>query len=269
MGCVTPVSGQAHPEAPHLRPFGGDTGLVVIGSVRDGWAIATDGAQVNADGTVSRAEKLFPIGKTGAVAIAGSVSIQDPVARPVREELDLVGIVKGWTDSHPDASLDDAIREITKLVSQKSSHFLSARNPGKQAGKYIFALIFAGYANEKPVLQGTWYFEPAAKGKPQKTEPINAAADPGTIFVFGPSAVAMELLTGKSPALKKFKFSEAIKNYKSSSPQSLTAEQLSAVLSSIIEATESRDGKALSHGGVVAPPNKAAVISKAQGFTWK
>src|SRR5690348_17192678 len=131
MGCVIPGFGQPHPHSVHLRQFGGNTGLVLIASARDGWAIATDGAQVNADGTVSRAEKLFPIGKTAAVAIAGSVSIQDPVGRPVREELDLVEIVKGWTDSHPDASLDNAIREITELVSQKSNHFLSARNPGK------------------------------------------------------------------------------------------------------------------------------------------
>lgn len=269
MGCVTPLLGQAHAQAPHLRQFGGSTGLVLIASARDGLALATDGAQVNADGTISQAEKLFPVGKNGAVAIAGSVSIQDPVGRPVREELDLVGMVKGWIDSHPDASLRNAIREISELVSQKSAHFFSARVPGKQAGAFKFALIFVGYANEKPVITGTRYFAPSAKGKPPRTEPIKTAADPGTIFIFGPGAVATELLTGKSPALKKFKSSEAIKSYKSSSPQSLTADQLSAVLSSIIEATESREGKALSHGGVVAPPNKAAIISKAQGFSWK
>lgn len=269
MGCVTPLFGQPRPQSSHLRQFGGTTGLVLIASARDGWAIATDGTQVNADGTISQAEKLFPIGRDGAVAIAGSVSIQDPVGRPVREELDLVRMVKGWIDSHPDASLGSGIREITELVSQKSTHFFSARMPGNQAGAFKFALIFVGYTNEKPVITGTRYFAPAAKGKQPKTEPINAAADPGIIFVFGPGAIAAELLTGKSPALKKLKSSEPIKSYRSSSPKSLTADQLSAVLSSIIEATESREGKALSHGGIVAPPNKAAIISKAQGFSWK
>lgn len=261
LACFTGLFAQPHSPSPHLKEFGGNTGLVLIASARDGFAVATDGAQVNADGTISRAEKLFPIGKDGAVAIAGSVSIQDPIGKPVREELDLVGMVKGWIDSHPDASLDAGIHEITELASQTSNRFFSAREPGKEAGAFKFALIFVGYSDQKPVITGTRYFAPTAKGKLPKTESIEAPADPGSILVFGPGAVAMELLTGKSAALKKFSSSEAIQNYRHSSPTSLTAEQFSRVLSSIVEATESAQGKALAHGSAVAPPNKVLTIT--------
>lgn len=265
---ATTLLAQSHSHPRQLRQFGGDTGLVLIASARDGWAIVTDSAQVNADGTVSRAEKLFPIGKKGAVAIAGNVSIQDPVGRPVREELDLVGMVKGWIDSHPERSLDNAVHEITDLVSRKSDQFFSARDQGKQAGTFKFALIFAGYANERAVITGTRYFAPTAKGKPPKEESINAAADPGSIFVFGPGSVATQLLTGRSTALRNFQSAEAIRNYRSSPPGFFTAEQLGQVLSTILDATESAQGKS-SAGTAVAPPNKTAIISKAQGFSWK
>ncbi len=261
LSCVAALFAQPHSQSRHLRQFGGKTGLVLIASARDGWAVATDGAQVNADGTISRAEKLFRIGKDGAVAIAGSVSIQDPVGRPVREELDVPEIVRTWINSHPEASLDSAIREITEQVSGDASKFFSARDPGKHAGEHSFTLIFVGYANQKPVITGTRYFAPVAKGKPPRVERITVSADPGLVFVFGPGAVAAELLDGNSPSLKKFKASSAIANYKASSPKSLTAEQFSAVLATILDATESATGKALSGKNTVAAPNKVVTIT--------
>lgn len=263
--CFTTLFAQPHSQSGHLKQFGGNTGLVLVASARDGWAIATDGAQVNADGTISRADKMFRIGKDGAVAIAGSVSIQDPVGRQVREELDVPGIVRTWTESHPEASLDSGIREITGQVSRDATQFFSARDPGKHAGEYRFALIFVGYSDQKPVIAGTRYFAPAAKGKPPKIETIKVSAMPGAILVFGPGAVAAELLDGNSASLKKFKSSTSIANYKSSSPQSLTAEQLSGVLATIVDATESAQGKAFSHNSTVAAPNKVVTI----GFSFK
>jgi hypothetical protein len=267
VACFTALLAQ--PQYRHIKHFGGKTGLVLVASGQDGLAIATDGAQVNADGTISQAEKLFPIGKEGAVAIAGIASIQDPVGRPVREELDVAAIVRTWTNSHQDASLDTGVRAITDAVSRESNRFFSARDPGKHAGEYRFALIFVGYRNDKRVITGTRYFAPAVKGKPLKTEPVTTTAEPGSLLVFGPGAVTNELLTGKSPALKKFKSSEPINHYRSSFPQSLSAEQFAQVLSTILEAAESPQGKALSHGSAVAPPNKAAVITQDQGFSWK
>jgi hypothetical protein len=269
LACVTALFAQPRPQSKRLKQFGGNTGLVLIASARDGWAVATDGAQVNADGTISRAEKLFPVGKNGAVAIAGSVSIQDPVGRPVREELDVPGIVTTWTNSHPDASLEAGVREITETVSRESNRFFSARAPGKAGGSFKFALIFVGYSDQRPVIAGTRYFAPIAKGKPPRVEAITASADPGSIFVFGPGAVAAELLTGKSPALKNFQSSEPIQTYRSSSLQSLAANQFSQVLLTVIQATESRQDKARSRGIAVSPPNKAAIVSQAQGFAWK
>jgi hypothetical protein len=260
LSCVTALLAQPHSQSRHLKQFGGNTGLVLIASARDGWAIATDGAQLNADGTTSRADKLFPIGRVGAVAIAGSVSIQDPVGRPVREELDVAGIVRTWIASHPDASLDSGIREITGQVSREAIRFFSARGPGKHAGEYRFTLIFAGYTNQKPVIIGSKYFAPIAKGRPPKIEPIAVSATPGTILVFGPGAVAAEVFDGNSASLKKFKSSDAIANYKSSSPQSLTAQQLSTVLGTILDATESAQGKAFSRNSKVAAPNKIITV---------
>lgn len=269
LACVTALFGQKQSRFPRLKTFGGNTGLILIASAKDGLAVATDGAQRNADGTTSRADKLFPIGKDGAVAIAGSVSIQDPVVRPVREELDIPEIVRTWTDSHPDAAMDAGIREITALVTSESNRFFRARDPGKNAAKFRFALIFAGYLNQKPAIMGTRYFAPAAQGKPPRVEPITVSADPGSIVVFGPGSVATQLINGNSSSLKKFKFSAAIENYRSSSPESLTAEQFSVVLSTILEATQSLEGKALSGSSTVAPPDKRAIIRPDRGFSWK
>ena len=76
----------------HILP--NHTGLVLIAATHEGFAVAADGAQTNADGTASEVQKVFQVGKYGAIAFAGSVSIQDPIDRPVREEVNVSRIVK-------------------------------------------------------------------------------------------------------------------------------------------------------------------------------
>src|SRR5438045_7442347 len=88
----------------HVTP--GKIGMVLVAASSDGVAVATDGAQFNADGTSSEVQKLFQVGKQGAILLAGNVSIQDPVDRPVREEVNVARIAKGWLDSHADATME-------------------------------------------------------------------------------------------------------------------------------------------------------------------
>ena len=99
-----------------VHVFPGHTGLVLITTTHEGFAVAVDGAQSNADGTSSEVQKLFPVGKYGAIAFAGNVSIQDPVDRPVREEVNISRIAKTWLDSHPDAALEMANSEINTAL---------------------------------------------------------------------------------------------------------------------------------------------------------
>src|SRR5258708_33609928 len=140
--------------------FPGRTGLVLFASAHDGFAMATDGAQANADGTASEVQKLFQVGKFGAIGLAGSVSIQDPIDRPVREEVNVSRIVKIWLDSHSDVSLEKANREINSLVSQAVEKFFSMRNPGAQAGKYAFAILCVGFVDANTFTAATKSFMP-------------------------------------------------------------------------------------------------------------
>src|SRR5258708_1790140 len=78
----------------HVTP--GRVGMVMIANAGDGFALAADGASTNADGTLSTVQKLLPAGKNGAVLFAGAVSIQDPVGRPVREEVNVVPMASRW-----------------------------------------------------------------------------------------------------------------------------------------------------------------------------
>ena len=265
----TVLFAQAHSPNQTIQVFPGRTGLVLIASAPDGFSVATDGAQRNADGTTSQADKLFAVGKEGVVAIAGTVSIQDPMNRPVRQELNVSNIVRTWIDSHPQASLDSGVREISALVSSRSTSFFSTRNPGKAAGRFSFALVFAGYSNGKPVLAGTRYFMPAGKGKAMKTEPISVDIKPGKIFVFGPGAVARELLRGTSARLNKFKADPAIRKYRSTPPGQMTAADYQALFQAVIQATESPEGRKLAGAIIVASPNKFATVGAKEGVVLK
>lgn len=266
--CSTALLAQVPSAGQRVQVFPGRTGLVLIAAASDGFSVATDAAQLNADGTISQADKLFPIGKEGVVAIAGAVSTQDPVNRPVREEFDVAAMVRAWVDSHPGASLDSGIREISTLVSNNANRFFAARVSAKDAGKFKFALVFAGYKDDKPVLTGTRYFMPLAKGRAMKIEPISVEIEPGKVFLFGPGAVATELLSGTSAALKTFKAEPAVKKYRSSRPEQMTAHDLGALLKVVLQATESAEGKKLSGAIAVAPPNKFGEIKPGQGFVW-
>src|SRR5258708_39426203 len=94
----------------HVTP--GRVGMVMVANTSDGFALAADSASTNADGTLSTVPKLLPAGKNGAVLFAGAVSIQDPVGRPVREEVNVARVATAWLDSHRDAALQTAEPEL-------------------------------------------------------------------------------------------------------------------------------------------------------------
>jgi hypothetical protein len=270
LACLLSSLALAGQTAERVHVFPDRTGLVLFASTHEGFAVATDGAQANADGTASEVQKLFQVGKYGAIALAGSVSIQDPIDRPVREEVNASRIVKAWLDSHPDAGLDLANREINSLVSQTVTKFFSSRNPGAQAGKYAFAILSVGFVDGKPLTAGNRYFIPLSKGKPARAERISATAS--SEFVWGHSrmSVVTELLGGKSAALKEFKSEPSVKKFHSSAHQSLSTQDFVNLFDTILRAAESEEGKKFDHGSsVVAQPNRLAIIFQKDGFVWK
>ena len=257
----------AREATPPPRVFPGTVGLVLLASAQDGFAVATDGASANADGTLSQAQKLFPVGKNGAIAFAGTVSIQDPVDRPVREELNVTRIASVWLDAHPDASVDAAGQEINALVSQAATKYFSSRAPGAALGRFKFALIFAGFAGGKPVLNATRYYMPLAKGKPMRAETFSMDAKPGTMWIFGQANVEQELINGKSSALKSFKTETSIKKFHSAPSRELAAQDYVNIFDTVLRASESPEGKKLVAGKpAVALPNKLATITSKDGF---
>jgi len=247
--------------------FPGGTGLVLIGAAHEGFAVATDGAQANADGTASEVQKLFQVGKYGAIALAGSVSIQDPIDRPIREEVNISRVAKAWLDSHPDTGLEAANREINSLVSQAVTKFFSTRNPGAQAGKYAFTVICVGFVEGRPFTAGNKYFTPLAKGKPARIEKAPDNMKFGEIWGHGSGKVIEELTKGKSSALKEFKAEPSLKNFHSSSALSLSTQDFLNLFDTILRASESEEGKKFDQS-VVAPPNRLATITTRNGFQW-
>jgi hypothetical protein len=256
--------------AERVHVFPDRTGLVLFASTHEGFAVATDGAQSNADGTASEVQKLFQVGKYGAIALAGSVSIQDPIDRPVREEVNVSRIVKAWLNSHPDAGLDLANREINSLVSQTVTKFFSSRNPGAQAGKYAFTIICVGFVDGKPLTAGAKYFMPLSKGKPARSEKIPDNIKLGDIWGHGSGRIVEELTKGKPAALKEFKSEPAVKKFHSSAAQSLSMQDFVNLFDTILRAAESEEGKKFDHGSsIVASPNQLSTISQKDGFVWK
>ena len=265
------ITSLAHPTreaAPAARVFPSSAGLILISSTHDGIAVAADGASSNADGTVSQAQKLFPVGKAGVVAIAGTVSIQDPVTRPVREEVNVSRITAAWLDAHPDATLDIAIKEINAAVAEATTKYFSTRAPGADLGGYKFALIFLGLSDGKPVINATRYYMPLAKGKAMHAEPIMGETKTGQLWILGQSRVAQALLSNSSSSLPKFRAEASIKKLHSSRLADLTLQDYVNAFDTVLRATESTEGKKMIVGkSAVAPPNKLAIISK-DGFAW-
>lgn len=265
---ITSLATPTRETAPAARVFPSSAGLIFISSANDGIAVAADGASFNADGTVSQAQKLFPVGKAGAVAIAGSVSIQDPVTRPVREEVNVSRIAAAWLDSHPDATLDVAAKEINAAVAEATAKYFSTRPPGADMGGFKFALIFSGLADGKPVIKATRYYMPLAKGKAMHSEPVAGEIKTGQLWILGQSRVAQALLANSSPSLAKFRAEVSIRKLHSSRPAELTAQDYVNAFDAMLRATESNEGRKMIVGkAAVAPPNKLAIISK-DGFAW-
>jgi hypothetical protein len=232
-------------------------------------SLAADGAQANADGTLSETQKIFPVGKQGAVLLGGTVSIQDPVGRAVREELNTMRITSAWLRDHPDATLDVASKELNAQVAAAGKKFFATRNPGTEAGKEKFALVFAGYVGGQPRVSVTRYFMPVARGKEMKAVTVAGEASPGEIWAVGAVKVQQNLL-GPSPSLmlQKFTPEPAIKKFASAKHEDLTAQDFADVFSTLLKATESGEGMKFSGKEAVAPPNKFATITPAGGFAW-
>lgn len=255
-------------EIVHVSPS--RTGLLLIASTHDGFAVASDGAQANADGTASEVQKVFQVGKHGAIAFAGSVSIQDPIDRPMREEVNVSRIAKGWLDSHPDAGLETANSEVNALVSQTVAKFFSTRNPGAQAGKFAFAIICVGLVDGKPFTAGNKYFTPISKGKAARTEKTAENLKIGEVWSNGPGKVLEELVSGRSAALAKFKAEPSVKKFHSSAARDLSAQDFLNLFDTILRAAESDEGKKFDRTPyMAAPPNRLATISAKDGFAWK
>lgn len=252
----------------HVTP--GRVGVVLMAASKDGLAVATDGAQFNADGTASEVQKLFQVGKQGAILFAGNVSIQDPVDRPVREEVNVARIAKGWLDSHPDAAPEMANSEINNLVLQTLTKFFSTRRPGKQAGTYLFKVIGVSIAGGKLQMTSQSYFLPLAQSKAPRIEKTSGGFKPGEFQGDGDGNVVAELLGGKSAAFKKFKEDPAIKKFHATQHERLSVEDFVDVFNVVLAAAESDQGKKFSHGtSIVSPPNRFAIISSKDGFAWK
>ena len=266
--CLTTLPAQPHPAAqPNLYP--GRTGLTLIALANDGFALASDGAQLNADGTISEVQKIFPIGKTGAAVLAGEVSTQDPVTRPVRQEFNASRIVELWLNAHPDAGFETARRDLSAFIAQAADRFFSQRTPGREAGKYKFALLFVNYAAGQASLSGSRYFMPATEGKPIRTEAISVAPTIGDMWMFGLVKIPQELLTGNSAALNKYKADPAISKLRSSHRDQLSARDLLSAFEVALQAAESSDGRKFDSGhSVIAPPNRLAAIAGDGGFSF-
>ena len=249
----------ARQTAPPIRAFPTSVGLVIIAATPEGIAIGADGASYNADGTLSQEEKLFAIGKTGAVAIAGTVSIQDQVSRPVREEVNIARIAAAWLAAHSDATLDDADKAINEAVTQATTRYFSTRAPGAVAKNYKFTLIFTGMANGKAVVHATRYYMPSAKGQPMRTEAVLGDAKPGEFWIFGQSQIAQAIL-GNPSSFEPFSAETPIKQLRSGQATDVTVQDYLNVIDVLLRATESSQAKKKFGKLAVGGPNKLIAL---------
>jgi len=264
--CIMATAAERRP-APHVVPA--KVGMVLIGASSQGFALATDGSSLNADGRVSVEQRLFQAGKNGAIAIAGSVSIQDPLGRKVREEVNIGRIASGWLTEHPDSDLQTVDRELNAAVASAMNKFLSTRNAGANAGKFQFGIVAAGFADGKPTLIATRYFMPMAKSKTIRSERTSAVAQPGEIWIYSQSAVPSALMAGRSNSLEQFRNDPAVKKFHSSQNPVLTEKDYLVLFDRILQASESEQGKKLDgKNAIVAPPNRFATVTSTAGFSW-
>lgn len=264
--CVLATAGERLP-APHVVPA--KVGMVLIGATRQGFALATDGSSLNADGRVSQEQRLFQAGKNGAILIAGNVSTQDPIGRKVREEVNIGRIASRWLAEHPDSDLQTADRELNATVASAMNKFLSNRNVGTNGGKFQFGILAAGFADGKPTLIATRYFMPMAKGKAMRTERASAVARPGEIWIYSQSGVPLILLTGKSNTLEQFRSDPAVEKFRSPQNSDFGEQDDLSLFDRILKASESDQGKKLDgKRAIVAPPNRFATITLKDGFNW-
>jgi hypothetical protein len=254
------------PHPPHL--YAGRNGLTLVGLVQDGFVVAADGAQLNADGTTSEVQKLFPIGKTGAVVLAGKISTQDPVTRPVREEFNAARVVELWLKAHPDATFDTAKRELTSLISESANRFFTQRKPGRGAGAYNFTLLLLNYPDGKAALSGFRYFTPGIAGKPMRVERIESVPNRGDLWMFGLVKVPQEILAGSSTSFERIKGDTAVAKFRSAGIDQLPARDCAAVFELVVQAAETSEGRKFDPGrAIIAPPNRIATIT-ASGFSF-
>jgi hypothetical protein len=237
--CFFTVAAVARAQQTHVTP--GRVGMVMVANTSDGFALAADGVSTNADGTLSTVQKLLPAGKNGAVLFAGAVSIQDPVGRPVREEVNVARIAAAWLDAHRDATIQAADTEINAAVSQAVTKFFSTRNPGAESGGYRFAIVFAGFAESKPIVSVTRYFIPVAKGKAPRTAHASYFPKAGDAWILGGSRQSWKL-TGSSMQDKLSSFD------------------------AILKTAEEHSGKTARARTAVTPPNRFATITVKDGF---
>jgi len=249
----------------------GHGGLVLLAGTPEGFALAADGSSFNADGTVSLADKLMAVGKRGALALGGTVAIQDPVGRAVRQEVNVSRMAAAWLAAHPETDIDTASRELNAAIADTLAKFYATRDPGADAGKYQFELIFAGFAAGQPKTLRTRYYLPKVKGGKARTESIAVAVKPGEVLAFGPERVKEELLRGKSNALKTFKAEAPVKKFReSAAPGTFSLQDYIELFDVILRAAESEEGKKLeSSGAIVTPTNAFATVTAGEGFAWK
>jgi hypothetical protein len=253
--------------APHVVPA--KVGLVLIGVTQGGFAVGSDGSSLNADGRVSQEQRLFQAGKQSVLALAGSVSIQDPIGKRAREEVNIGRVAGAWLAAHPDVDLPTAEREVNAAVAAAVNKFLSARTAGAEGGAFKFAIVATGFLDGKPAVIATRYFMPGAKGKTVRSERTSAPAKAGDMWIFGSSSVPMHLLTGKPNTLEKFKADPAVRKFLSSSNTSLVEQDYLSLFDHILRAAESDQGRKLDgRRAIVAPPNRFATLTAKDGFAW-
>ena len=264
LGCLLAAAPAA--TTPRVVPV--KVGLVMIGATQEGFALAADGGSLNADGRVSQEQKLFQIGKQGALLLAGTVSIQDPVGRRVREEVNIARISGAWLAAHPDVDIQTADREINAAVATGLNKFFSTRNFASESGAFKFGIIVAGFVEGKPTVIATRYFMPGMKGKAMRTERNSAAATAGDMWIFSRSSVPLELIMEKSNRMAQFRADPAIKKVRAASPN-LTLQDYVAFFDRALRASESDQGKKLDgQRAIVAPPNRFATVTPKDGFGW-
>lgn len=263
--CLLAAARESAP-APHIVPA--KVGLVLVGVTQDGFVLAADGSSLNADGRVSQEQKLFQLGKSGALALTGTVSMQDPIGARVREEVNIARIAGAWAAAHPEVDAQTADREINSEIAAALNKFLSTRDLGAGRSRFKFGVITAGLRGDKPVVITTRYFLPTIKGKPARTEQTSVAAQAGDLWIFGSSAAPTEMLIGKTNSLKTFKDEPAVQKFRSAAKAGLSGQEYINFFDAVFRAAESDEGKKMDgKRAIIAPPNRFASISPS-GFSW-